>query len=285
MVVADRRLYALRDVTGTVTSISLIVASILSKKLAQGLDALLLDVKFGAAAFMPTCDAAHELAQAIVAIGSACGLNSRALLTDMDKPLGRAVGNWLEIKEILDCLEGHGPDDLLELVLTSSAHLLVQAGKASSLEIARAQSAACLDSGAPRRKWDEMLIAQDADLDAYTRKLAQDHTASAVAFVEASRGGFVSRCDARLIGEVIRDLGGGRLSMDSVINPNVGVDRLAKPGETVEAGASLARVHAADRAGAEAAAARLQTAFDISEEAPAPVPLIAETIGSPDRGG
>src|SRR6266446_5979393 len=152
MVPADRGLYALRDVTGTVPSIPLIVASILSKKLAEGLDALVLDVKFGAAAFMPTLDKARELARAMVELGNNCGVNTRALLTNMDAPVGRAAGNWLEVKEAVACLEGRGsrgegeapahsaPDDLRELVLNCAAHLLVQSGKTKSLDPARQEA-------------------------------------------------------------------------------------------------------------------------------------------------
>ena len=138
-------------------------------------------------------------------------------------------------------------NDLRELVLTFATHLLVQTGKARSLDTARQQAEDCLNSGAPRKKWDEMLAAQGADLHAFTKKLAFDHTARAVAELKADRSGFLSKCDALVIGEIIRDLGGGRLTKESVINHDVGVDQLAKPGEEVKAGSMLARIHAADR--------------------------------------
>jgi pyrimidine-nucleoside phosphorylase len=278
MVPADKKLYALRDVTGTVPSIPLIVASILSKKLAESLDALVLDVKFGSAALMQTKADARRLARAMVALGNQCSVNTRALLTNMDTPLGRAAGNWLEVKEAVACLEGRGPDDLYGLVLEFAAQLLVQTGKTNSLNAARKQAKDCLNSGAPRRKWDEMLAAQGADLDAFNKKLARDHTAAIIAELKADRSGFVSKSDARLIGEVIRDLGGGRLTKESVINFDVGVDRIAKPGESVKLGDVIARVHAADRAQAKSACARLKTAFEIAAKpAPAP-PLVLEVV-------
>ncbi len=278
MVPADKALYALRDVTATVPSIPLITASILSKKLAESLGALLLDVKFGSAAFMQTRDQARELAAAMVTLGRECGVNTRALLTDMNTPLGHAAGNWLEVKESVACLDGRGPADLQQLVVDCAAHLLTQTNRASDLETARVQVAACLASGQPRRKWDEMLQAQGADLDALRRKLALDHPAPVVADVTASREGFVSRCDARIIGEVIRDLGGGRVTKDSAIQPDVGVDALAKPGEAVRRGALLCRVHAANQPQAEQARQRLASAFEVSAEPPVIAPLIVEVI-------
>jgi thymidine phosphorylase len=180
-------------------------------------------------------------------------------------------------------VEGHSrlkPElqTLHALVLDCAAHLLVQTGKAASLEAARQQAADCLASGAPRRKWDEMLAAQGADLDAFNRKLALDHTAPVVVEIKADRGGFVAKCDARLIGEVIRDLGGGRLTKESVVNHDVGVDQLAKPGEAVKAGAILARVHAASAADSERAAGRLDAAFEITGNSAAPSPLIHEVL-------
>ena len=300
MVPADKKLYALRDVTGTVPSIPLITASILSKKLAENLDALVLDVKFGCAAFMQTKADAGKLAKAMVALGNECGVNTRAILTDMNTPLGRAAGNWLEVKESVAVLEGGTgfqpvsdlkknsrnktgrmpvpPSDLRSLVLDCAAHLLVQTRKARSLVAAHKQAADSLNSGAPRRKWDEMLVAQGADLGAFNKKLALDTTAPVVVELKAEKPGFVSKCDARLVGEVIRDLGGGRLTKESGINYNVGIDRLAKPGEAVRAGDVLARVHAADPAPAKAAIAQLKTAFEFSAKRPAQTSLVVEII-------
>ena len=289
MVPADKGLYALRDVTGTVPSIPLIVASILSKKLAEDLDALVLDVKFGCAAFMPTLEKARDLARALTALSNECGVNTRALLTNMDTPLGRAAGNWLEVKESVTCLTprtvSHASTtppaaDLCDLTLACAAHLLVQTGKAKSLAAARQQAADCLASGQPLAKWNEMLAAQGADLAAYERKLALDHTAPVVVEFKAPGSGFVSRCDARILGEVIRELGGGRLTKESVLNYDVGIDALVKPGEAIQTGNPLARIHAADSTAAAAACARLQTAFQITAQPPAAIPLIADTIAA-----
>jgi pyrimidine-nucleoside phosphorylase len=291
MVPADKKIYALRDASGTVPSIPLIVSSILSKKLAENLDALILDVKFGCAAFMQTKADARKLAHAMVALGHECGTDTRAILTDMNTPLGRAAGNWLEVKESIECLEAgradlpvsqtaqqRGPTDLRELVIDSAAHLLVQTKKSKSLSAARKTTEDCLQSGAPRNKWDEMIVAQGADLKAFNRKLALDSTAKVVVEVKAERSGYISKCDALIIGEVIRDLGGGRLTKDSQINFDVGVDRIAKPGERREKWGALCRVHAADSAAAKAAVARLKTAFEISANRPAKTSLVVEII-------
>ena len=259
-------------------SIPLITASILSKKLAESLDALILDVKFGCAAFMQTKADARKLAQAMVALGNDCGTDTRAILSDMNTPLGRSAGNWLEVKESVECLAGKGPADLLELVLTSAAYLLVQTRKSKSLAAARKLAEDCLNSGEPRAKWDEMIIAQGADLKAFNRKLALDSTAKVVAEVKADKSGYVSKCDARIIGEVIRAIGGGRLTKDSAINYDVGVDRIAKPGERVGKSGLLCRIHAANSAPAKSTITRLKAAFEVSARRPAPRPLVAEII-------
>jgi len=271
MVPADKKIYALRDASGTVPSIPLITASILSKKLAESLDALILDVKFGCAAFMQTKADARKLAKAMVALGNECGVNTRAILTDMNTPLGRAAGNWLEVKESVQCLEsgaGVSPallcSDLHALALDCAAYFLVQTKKSKSLAAARKVAEDCLNSGEPHKKWDEMLIAQGADLKSFNRKLVLDSTAPVVVEVKSEKSGCISKCDARIIGEAIRDLGGGRLTKESAINYDVGVDRIAKPGERVEKSGVLCRVHAASQPEAEAAITRLKSAFEIS---------------------
>ena len=279
MIPADQALYALRDVTGTVSSIPLITASILSKKLAENLDALVMDVKFGGAAFVQNRGQARELASAITSLARDCGVNTRALLTDMNTPLGRTAGNWLEVRESVACLENRGPEDLQTLVVDCAAHLLVQTKKSPTLEVARSQALACLTSGAPRRKWDELLLAQEADLAAFENKLALDHTAPVVIeLINGGGAGFVARCDARIIGEIVRDLGGGRFTKETVIDPEVGVDQIAKPGEAIGANATLCRIHARTRDEAETARQRLAAAFEISLQPFHPPPLIVEVI-------
>ena len=284
MVPADKKIYALRDASGTVPSIPLITASILSKKLAENLDALILDVKFGCAAFMQTKADARKLAQAMVALGNECGTNTRAILTDMNTPLGRTAGNWLEVKESVELLDCRLPiadcrlNDLRTLTLECAAHLLVQTRKTKSIAAARKLAEACLQSGEPRKKWDEMIAAQGADLKAFNKKLWLDSTAKIVAEVKSGISGFVFKCDARIIGEVIRNLGGGRLTKDSKINYDVGVDQIAKPGDCVEKSGVLCRVHASDATQAKAAIARLKTAFEISAKPCEVAPLISEVI-------
>ena len=279
MVPADKKIYALRDASGTVPSIQLITASILSKKMAEGLQALILDVKFGTAAFMQTKADATKLAQAMVTLGRQCGTHTRAMLTDMSTPLGRAAGNWLEVKESVECLEGRGPVDLTTLVVEQAAHLLVQTKLAKSLVAARKQAAECLVSGAPRAKWDEMIVAQGADLKAFNRKLALDATAKVVVAVKAPQSGYVAQCDARILGEVIRDIGGGRLTKESVINYDVGIDHLVKPGEKIAKGAPLCRLHVADKKQVVPVSQRILSAFKYTSQPPQTTALVHEIIG------
>ena len=251
---ADRRLYALRDVTATVPSIPLITASILSKKLAENLDALVMDVKFGSAAFMQTEGEARALAESITALANECGVQTAAILSPMDVPLGRAAGNWLEVREAVDCLDGQGPEDLRELVLDCAEALP---------GVDRTAAASALDDGRARAKFDELLAAQGTDMPAFEAKLKEEVSAPAVAELRAPSSGIVTRCDARLIGELVRDLGGGRQTKESVIQLEVGVDRLVKSGEQVEESAVLGRIHARTAAEAEAGRGRLAEAVTV----------------------
>lgn len=240
MVPADKLLYALRDVTGTVPSIPLITASILSKKLAEGIEALVLDVKYGRAAFMQTVEQAQELADSMAALGNECGLRTQAILSPMDVPLGRAAGNWLEVKEAVDCLKGRGPEDLRALVIECAGHLLVQTGKAPAFEPACDQAARCLDFGDAWQRWRQMLEAQGADLNAFDQKLTR---ADKPVALTSDAAGVVIDCNARIIGEIVRHLGGGRLHKDSLLNLDAGLDHIAKPGDRIEKGDMLCRVH------------------------------------------
>jgi thymidine phosphorylase len=214
----------------------------------------------------------------MVTLGNQCGVNTRAILTDMDTPLGRAAGNWLEVKESVDCLDEKGPADLQELVIDCAAHLLVQTKKSRSLAAARKLAEDCLRSGAPRAKWDEMLTTQGANLKAFNKKLQAGLIAPVTLELKSRSNGFVSKCDARIIGEAIRDLGAGRFTKESPINYEVGLDKIAKLGERVEKNSVLARIHAPTKAQAKGAALRLLTAFKISPKPQKVRPLISEII-------
>ena len=196
-------------------------------------------------------------------------MKTTALITSMDTPLGRAAGNWLEVQEAVTCLEGNAPADLEELVIDCATHL-----PGGNAERAREE----LASGRPRAKFDEMLTAQGADLDAFGVKLKKDSTAPVVKEFISSTEGFVRQCDARIIGEMVRDLGGGRSSQDSDIQPEVGVDQLRRPGEEVRTGEVLARVHAMSEGGAATMLSRLPEAIEISTDPPELLVLVADVV-------
>ncbi|RYX83539.1 thymidine phosphorylase [bacterium] len=260
MVPADKRLYALRDVTATVPSINLITASILSKKLAEGLEALVLDVKFGSAAFMQTREKAQALADAMETLGNSCGVKVEAFLNDMNTPLGRSAGNWLEVLESVECLENRGPDDLRDLVLQCAARLLVLTEREPNLEAGMATAAACLESGKPLAKWDELLEAQGSDMIAYEKKLKAPVDAYALP-IESLTSGVVAQCEAKTIAEVVRDLGGGRATKDSVLDLSVGIADMKKPGERVEQGEQLCVLYARNEVEAKENAERVRSAW------------------------
>lgn len=262
MVPADRKLYALRDVTGTVPSIDLITASILSKKLAESLDALILDVKYGCAAFMQDRDRAEQLADSMVTLGNASGTKTEAFLNDMNTPLGTSAGNWVEVVESVAILDGKGPADTRDLVLECAARLLAMTGKAEDRAAGYKLAEQSLDSGAPRRKWTEMLAAHGVDIEAFEAKLKAAPSAH-VLEVPAAHGGIITKCDARTIGEVVRDIGGGRLHKHSVLNHAVGIDEIRKPGEKVAAGEPLCRILAPTKAVAQKHLEEVRAAFEI----------------------
>lgn len=275
---ADRRLYALRDVTGTVESIPLICASILAKKLAEGIDALVLDVKFGEGAFMPDRARARELARALVAVATRLGKPTRAVLTAMDEPLGHTVGNALEVAEAVACLRGSGPADVMEVTLTLGAHMLLLAGRAPDADRAREQLQAGLASGAALEKWRQIVRAQGGD-----ERTVDDPgrlpAAPVVRAVRAGRSGIVTRVAARPLALAALRLGAGRARAEEKILPAVGLAGLVKTGQPVRAGDTLALIHAATEEAAGEAAAAVAGAIALGDAPVAPGPLIAEVIG------
>ena len=261
---ADRKLYALRDVTGTVPSIPLITASILSKKLAEGAQTLVFDVKCGAGAFMKTPEGARELADSLLAVARGAGRKAEALVTGMDEPLGRTAGNALEILESVEILRGGGPDDARELVLRLAVPMLTLSGAAPDEAAARALLEQKLASGAALETFARMVEAHGGDPRVAESPETVLPRAPAEMDVPAPRAGAITRADADGIGRVVLLLGGGRRAVTDTIDPSVGVSRLRKVGERVEAGEPLLRLHARSRAEAEALVPAALAAFDIA---------------------
>jgi pyrimidine-nucleoside phosphorylase len=270
LVPADRKLYALRDVTGTVPSIPLITASIMSKKLAEGLDALVLDVKWGSGAFMKTREEAHALARSMVDTGRRMHVPTTAIITDMNQPLGRMAGNANEVDESVDALIGKGPADLMEVTLELGAELLVLTKREPSLTAAKARLQKAIDSGAGLEKFREMVAAQGGNLDA-PRPIAP------ASEVTSPRPGYVAAMDTEALGRVVIELGGGRKKLGDVLDLSTGFEMLIRLGDEIEVGQPLARVFAKSDA-----AARVQqeiiNAITLSQEPSLPPTLIAERI-------
>jgi thymidine phosphorylase len=278
---ADRRLYAIRDATGTVESIPLIVASILSKKLAAGLDALVMDVKVGSGAFLPDRESAQELARAIVEVAGGNGLRTSALLTDMDRVLGRTAGNGVEVRESIDHLTGAKCDERLrEVTLALSAELLRLGGIGDP----RAAAERALDSGAAAERFAAMVAELGGPADLLENP--DGHLRAAPVLREAfpAAAGVVTRVDVRAVGVAIIGLGGGRAKETDTVDHSVGLTEIAEPGEDVGPGARpLALVHAADEASAERAIGELRAAYELGDgnvEAPPPV---LEVINVPEH--
>ncbi len=244
LVPADRKLYALRDVTGTVPSIPLITASIMSKKLAEGLDALVLDVKWGSGAFMKTLDQARALAKSMVDTGKRMGVPTAALLTDMNQPLGRMAGNAVEVNESVDSLQGNGPADMMEVTLELGAELLVLAKREKTPAAARHRLEKAISSGAGLEKFREMVAAQGGNLDA-PRPVAPARD------IGSPWDGYVTSIDTERLGFAVIHLGGGRKQLNDKLDLSVGLEMLVRVGDAVEKGKPLVRVFAKPDAVAE----------------------------------
>jgi len=274
---ADKKLYALRDVTATVESIPLICGSILSKKLAEGIDALVLDVKFGAGAFMKSEAEARRLAVELVRVGQAAGKQVRAVLTAMEQPLGRAVGNALEVAESIACLRGEGPADAMEVTTTLGAHMLLLGGVAADEADARAQLQRSISSGAALAKFREIVVAQGGDAAVVDHPERLPQAEQQIAY-SSQKSGYVQRVDAMGVALAALRLGAGRVKAEDTINPAVGVSHLVKVGERVLLGASLAVIHGSTAAAVAAARTLLEQAIVIGDDAPPTLTLIGEVI-------
>ncbi|WP_112945160.1 MULTISPECIES: thymidine phosphorylase [unclassified Rhizobium] len=273
---ADGKLYAVRDVTATVDSVPLITASILSKKLAAGLQTLVLDVKVGSGAFMASADEAEQLAKSLVEVANGAGLKTSAVITDMNQPLADAVGNALEIRNAIAFLAGEKSGTRLEtVVLAFVAEMLVQSGVASSREDGEARAAAALSSGKAAEIFGRMAHMLGGPSDLLEKPDAYLPAAPAIRPVVAARSGWLAACNSRDIGMGLIDLGGGRRHPDDRIDHRVGFSDILPLGTRVERGEPIAFVHAANDDAAELAAAALQANYTISDSAPALPPVIS----------
>jgi pyrimidine-nucleoside phosphorylase len=275
---ADKQLYALRDVTGTVESIPLIAASIMSKKLAEGLTALVLDVKQGSGAFLPDLDRALALAQTMIALGEDRGCPTVALLTAMDRPLGRACGNVLETEEAILALRGEGPPDLIEVTYALGCEMLLAAGAEKSTAKARKKLEHVLGSGLAAEKFERIIEAQGGN-----PKVVEDPSvlpqAQAVEVFAAPATGIVTRVEPRAIGRGVVALGGGRQTVSDVVDPTVGFVITVKPGDRVLAGEPIASVFAQDAAGVQRGYEALRSAIVVGDRLKEkPLPLVSHRV-------
>jgi pyrimidine-nucleoside phosphorylase len=274
---ADKKLYALRDVTGTVESIPLISASIMSKKIAEGIDALVLDVKTGSGAFMKTLAASRQLAESLVSIGAAAGVRTEAIITMMDAPLGCAVGNALEVAECIDVLKGSGPADLVEVSVELTARMLVLGGVAADRAAARQRVRHAIGSGEGLERFRRIIATQGGDphvIDDPARLPAAPHRH----VVKATRAGYVTTMDASLVGRASVLLGAGRDRSEDPVDPAVGIVLLVKPGQQVSRGDGVLEFHYRDPARLEQALALAEHAPVIGDVAPPLIPLVVAEV-------
>jgi pyrimidine-nucleoside phosphorylase len=273
LVPADKKLYALRDVTATVDNYSLIAASIMSKKIAGGADAIVIDAKVGDGAFMKSTDDARALAEAMLDLGARSGREVVCLLTDMDQPLGRAVGNALEIREAIDTVKGEGPPDFLELVLAATSRLLAVSDLGIDEQEGRIRAMQAIADGSAFEAYERWIRAQGGDP-------SEDALATApvVHQVAAPRSGYVSELGAVDVGQAALHLGAGRRTKEDSIDHAVGLRCFAKRGDTVEPGQPLVEIHTRDEASAEQAAEQIRTLIEIGDEPQPPRPIVLETL-------
>jgi pyrimidine-nucleoside phosphorylase len=270
---ADKKLYALRDVTATIESIPLISASVMSKKLAEGSDAVVLDVKCGSGAFMKTHDDAVALARSLVSIGTANGVRTEAFITSMDAPLGRAVGNALEIAECIDMLRGKGPQDLETVIVTLARRMVVLAGRAADEREGERLVREALTSGAALRKLEALVARQDGDA-----RIVSDPSrlprAAQTKTVDATADGYLVRLDAELVGRSSMLLGAGRDRVEAVIDPATGIVVHKKPGDHVSKGEPILALHYNDARRLDEAVRLAHIAIEVGHAPPAAVPLV-----------
>jgi len=275
---ADKKIYALRDVTATVSSVPLIASSIMSKKIAGGADAIVLDVKLGSGAFMKNFNKAKELAQLMVEIGKEAGRKTIAVITAMDEPLGFAVGNALEVKEAIDTLKGHGPKDLTELCLTLASYMLVLGEVKQDIKSARKKAEEVIVSGKALHKLTQLIEAQQGD-----GKVIEDYArmpkAKMISDYLASNGGYITSIDAEAVGRAALELGAGRTTKKSKIDVSVGIVLKHKVGDYIEKEDILAEIHANDMDLLDRADTIIDNAINISKEKPEKKALIIDVIG------
>jgi pyrimidine-nucleoside phosphorylase len=274
LVPADKKLYGLRDVTATVDNVSLIAASIMSKKIASGADAIVLDVKVGDGAFMKTLADAQVLAETMLALGQRAGRDVVCVLTDMDQPLGHAVGNALEVRESVAVVRGEGPPDLTELVLDACAHLLALSDVDVDVAGGRALAEAVVADGTALTAYERWIRAQGGDPDEGALPKAP-----LVREVFAPHDGYVQRLAALPVGIAALHLGAGRRTKDEVVDHAVGIVCTKKRGDHVEAGEPLAELHARDEATADEAAAAVLAAYELGDEPPRMRGIVLDTLG------
>ncbi len=267
---ADRKLYALRDVTGTVPSVPLITASILSKKVAEGIDSLVLDVKWGSGAFMKTLDNARTLARSLVDVSSQLGVKTTAVITDMNQPLGRMIGNGIEIDESVDVLRGEGPDDVTQLTLDFASRLAVSTGVQTDHNAALKTLQRHIDSGSALKKLEEMVANHGGDLNT-PRPRAESHT------VKSGESGFVTRINTERLGLAVIETGGGRKQLGDQLDHSTGIEFLVRLGDQVEKGQPLANLFC-DVSIADYAGSLIDASIGINAATSDPLPLIVETI-------